>query len=51
MATNGAALAASKEEVKKLELQFKKARTEADSTVSGLQKQHASVVKALEEKV
>ena len=51
MATNSTALAASKEEIKKLELQLKKAQTEADATVSGLQKQHASTVKSLEEKV
>ena len=51
MATNSTALAASKEEIKKLELQLKKVQTEADSTVSGLQKQHTSVVRKLEEKV
>ena len=51
LATNSTALAASKEEIKKLELQLKKVQTEADSTVNGLQKQHTSVVKKLEEKV
>ena len=51
LATNSTALAASKEEIKKLELQLKKVQTEADSTVNGLQKQHTSVVRKLEEKV
>ena len=51
LATSSTALAASKEEVKKLELQLKRAQTEADVTVNGLRKQHASVVKTLEERV
>ena len=50
LATNSTALAASKEEVKKLELQLKKVQSEADATVNGLQKQHTIIVKALEEK-
>ena len=51
MATSSTALAASKEEVKQLELQLKKVTSESDATVSSLKKQHAVIVKSLEAKV
>ena len=51
LTTSNTTLAASKEEVKRLELQLKKAKNETEVTVSGLHKQHASVVKVLEDKV
>ena len=51
LATSSTALAASKEELKKLELQLRKANSEAETTVSGLRRQHASTVKSLEDKV
>ena len=51
VATSSTALAASKEEVKQLELQLKKATSESDTTVSTIKKQHALAVKSLEAKV
>ena len=51
LAASSTTLASSKEEVKRLELQLKKAKNEAETVVSGLHKQHAAVVKVLEDKV
>lgn len=51
LAASSTALAASKEEVKKLEIQLKSVNSDAETTVAGLRKQHTAIVKMLEEKV
>ena len=51
LASSSSSLAATREEVKRLELQLKSAQQTSEATITGMGKQHASVVKALETKV
>ena len=51
LASSSSSLAATREEVKRLELQLKSAQQTSEATITGMGKQHASVVKDLETKV
>ncbi len=51
LATSSTALAAAREEVKRMEFQMKKSHQTSEATIAALHKQHAAVVQQLEHKV
>ncbi len=51
LASSSTALTSAKEEVRKMEAQLKKKHQTSDATIAALQREHASVVQLLENKV